>query len=122
MTYLWIIGYVMAKPVNRSYSRYAREASELLGALIHTARIERDITVMELAERAGVSRGLVQRIERGDTGCSIGAVFELAAIVGVRLFEDNPSALPRHLSAAREKLTLLPKSVRKSQIKVKDDF
>lgn len=112
----------MAKLANRSYSLYAHEAVELLGVQIHTARVEYKLTATELAERAGVSRGLVHRVERGDPGCSIGAVFELAAIVGLRLFDDNPTALPRHLAMARDKLTLLPKSVRPKQTKVYDDF
>ncbi|WNK00116.1 helix-turn-helix transcriptional regulator [Thalassospiraceae bacterium LMO-JJ14] len=112
----------MAKPANRSFSRYAREAAELLGIQIHNARIERRLSVKELAERAGVSRGLVQRVERGDPGSSIGAAFELAAIVGVRLFDNDPSALPRHLSQARDKLSLLPKSVRPAKTEVNDDF
>ena len=88
----------MAKPAQRSYSRYAREAAELLGLMIHSTRIERELTVAEVAERAGVSRGLVHRIENGHMGCSIGAVFEVAAIVGLRLFEAEPTTLTRHLS------------------------
>ena len=73
----------MAKPATRAYSRYSREAAKMLGAAIRQNRIERHLTVAELAERADISRGLVQRIERGEMGCAIGAVFELAAIVGV---------------------------------------
>lgn len=112
----------MAKPAQRSYSRYAREAAALLGLMVHNARIERDLTVAEVAERAGVSRGLIHRIEKGDMGCSIGAVFEVAAIVGLRLFEADSTTLSRHLSMARDKLTLLPKAVRTGTRKVKDDF
>lgn len=112
----------MAKPNTRPYSRYGLETAELLGLMIHNARTERGLTVTEAAERAGISRGLVHRIERGEMGCSIGAVFELAAIVGVSLFEAQPSTLPRHLAMARNKLTLLPKKVRKSTRVVKDDF
>lgn len=112
----------MAKPAQRSYSRYAREATELLGLLIHTARVERDLTVADVAERAGVSRGLVHRIENGEKGCSVGAVFEVAAILGLRLFEAEPTTLTRHLSMTRDKLTLLPKAVRTGKTKVKDDF
>ena len=112
----------MAKPNSRPYSRYGQEAAELLGLLIHDARIERGLTVAEAAERAGISRGLVHRIENGEMGCSIGAVFELAAIVGAPLFEAEPSTLTRHLATARGKLILLPKKVRKSTKAVKDDF
>jgi len=112
----------MAKPANRSYSRYAREAAQLLGLMIHNARIERELTVADISERAGVSRGLVHRIEKGDMGCSIGAAFELAAIVGLRLFEAEPTTLTRHLSMTRDKQTLLPKTVRPHTKKVKDEF
>ncbi len=112
----------MAKPSMRPYSRYGREAAELLGLLIHGARVESGLTVAEAAERAGLSRGLVHRIENGEMGCSIGAVFELAAIVGVSLFEAEPTTLTQHLASARGRLTLLPKKVRKSTKAVKDDF
>ncbi|MYI69353.1 MAG: helix-turn-helix transcriptional regulator [Boseongicola sp. SB0673_bin_14] len=112
----------MAKPAQRSYSRYAREAAELLGLMIHNARIERNSTVADVAERAGISRGLVHRIEKGEMGSSIGAAFEVAALVGLRLFEAEPTTLTRHLSMERGKLTLLPQSVRTRTRKVKDDF
>ncbi|MBS0541557.1 MAG: helix-turn-helix transcriptional regulator [Proteobacteria bacterium] len=112
----------MSKPVIRSYSRYAREAAELLGHTIRTARTERALTVADVAERAGTSRGLVQRIEKGDMGCSIGAAFEVAAIVGVRLFEAEPATLTRHLAMSRDTLSLLPKAVRPGAKAVKDDF
>lgn len=112
----------MSKPVTRAYSRYGREAVELLGHMIRDARIERKMTISELAERAGVSCGLIHRIERGGMGCAIGAVFEIAAITGIRLFDAGPDALPSHLGAARDRLALLPKSARRSAKAVKDDF
>ncbi len=112
----------MAKPAQGSYSRYARRAAELFGLMIRNARIERNITIADVAERAGISRGLVHRIEKGEMGSSIGAAFEVAAIVGLHLFEAEPAALTRHLSMERDKLTLLPKSVRTGTTKVKDDF
>ena len=112
----------MSKPVNRSYSRYAQDAAGLLGLMIRSARIERGITVTEIAERAGISRGLVHRIEKGEMGCSIGATFEVAAIAGLRLFESEPTTLSRYLSMERDKIKLLPKSVRTAARKVKDDF
>ena len=112
----------MAKPTHRSYSRYTREAAELLGLMVRNARIERGLTVADVAERAGISRGLAQRIEKGEMGSSIGAAFEVAAIVGLRLFEAEPATLTRHLSMERDKLTLLPQSARTGTTKVKDDF
>jgi transcriptional regulator with XRE-family HTH domain len=112
----------MAKLAHRSYSRYAREAAKLLGLMIHNARVELELTVADVAERAGVSRGLVHRIEKGEMGCSIGAVFELAALVGLHLFEAEPTTLTQHLSMTRDKFTLLPKVVRPGTKEVKDEF
>ena len=112
----------MSKPVTRSYSRYAREATELLGHLIRSTRIDRGMTIAELAERAGISRGLVYRIESGDMGCSIGASFELAAILGIPLFDADPQTLSRHLANLQDRLSLLPQSVRPSTKNLKDDF
>ncbi len=106
----------------RSYSRYGKEAAELLGHMIRSARVEREMTISEVAERAGVSRGLVHRIESGDMGCSLGVAFEVAAIVGVRLFDAEPNTLTQQLALTREKLTLLPRSVRQRTSVVNDDF
>jgi transcriptional regulator with XRE-family HTH domain len=112
----------MTKPAIRPYSRYSQEAVVLLGQLIRRARIEQKLTGGELAERAGVSRGLIQRIEKGDPGCAIGAVFEAAAIVGVRLFDADQAALSGAISANRATLALLPKAARASKVKARDDF
>lgn len=112
----------MPKPPDRPYSRYSRDALTLLGQMIRRARIERGLTVAELAARAGVSRGLIQRVERGDPGCTIGAVFETAAIVGVRLFDAGPGVLGQALGTNAAMLALLPKSVRPSAREAEDDF
>lgn len=112
----------MSKPALRSYSRYAKEAASLFGHMIRSARIEQGITIAELSERAGVSPGLVHRIENSNMNCSLGAAFEVAAIVGVRLFDMAPANLTAHLGMEREKLALLPKAARRSSKAVKDDF
>jgi len=113
---------IMPKSITRAYSRYSRDASALLGKLIREARNERKLTAQELADRAGISRGLLQRIEKGNLKCEIGAVFEAAAVVGVKLFDADESVLTKYLHQTREKLALLPKSVRKKSKAVHDDF
>ena len=112
----------MPKSITRTYSRYSRDATALLGGLIREARIERKLTAQEVADRAGISRGLLQRIEKGDLKCEIGAVFEVATIVGIKLFDAEVTTLSRHLRQTRDKLALLPKSVRKKSRPVRDDF
>ncbi|MGJ3262719.1 MAG: helix-turn-helix transcriptional regulator [Salinarimonas sp.] len=112
----------MARPTDRRWSRHAREAAELLGREIRGARLARGMPAAEVAERAGVSRGLVQRIEAGDSGVSLGAAFEVAALLGVSIFEPEPAAFARRLAAAREKAPLLPEAARPRRTLVKDDF
>lgn len=106
----------------RTYSRHGREAVVLLGQMIRINRIERKLSVTQLAERVGASRDLLQRIEKGDPRCGIGVVFEAAAIMGVSLFEEDRGRLSTHLAEQSEKLQLLPKSIRKNTTVVKDDF
>jgi DNA-binding XRE family transcriptional regulator len=80
------------------------------------------MTENELAGRAGISRATLQKIERGDLKCEIGLVFEVATLVGVKLFEaEDSSAVALHLGRINDKLALLPQSVRTS-VKVDDDF
>lgn len=110
----------MAKVSARTYSRYSLEAMILLGDLIRAARKERKMTAQEVANRAGISRGLLQRIEKGDPKCELGAAFEVATIVGVKLFDTEATTLTHHIRQTEDKLALLPKSVRK-KVKVADD-
>jgi transcriptional regulator with XRE-family HTH domain len=112
----------MVKPLNRATSRYAEEAMTYLGQLIRQSRIERNETVAQLAERAGISRGLLQRIEKGDPGCSIGAVFEVAALVGIHLFDLDRERLASNNQMLAQTLTLLPRVSRPAGKRVKDDF
>lgn len=112
----------MAK--TRTYSRYAREALALMGQQIKVGRKERKWSAQELATRAGIARDTLQHIEKGDPGCAIGLVFEVAALVGVPLFSTDPSpaTMTRERARLEDKLTLLPKSIRSRSYEVKDDF
>jgi len=121
----------MTKPLNRAYSRYSLEAIALLGQMIRAGRIERKITGAEMATRMGISRALIQRIEKGYPGCAIGAVFEAAAITGVPLFQTDRGRgtvdmdldrMSAHRAITGEILSLLPKTARKSKRAIKDDF
>ena len=54
--------------------------------------------------------------------CAIGSVFEVAAIVGVKLYDVDAATLNQHIRQADDRLTLMPKSVRTSNGTVDDDF
>jgi transcriptional regulator with XRE-family HTH domain len=112
----------MPRPSDRPYSRYSEHAALLLGQLIRQGRIARGMTTADLAARAGISRGLVQRIDKGDMGCTIGAVFEAATIVGVPLFDNDQHGLAGLVERQRDWLALLPKAVHPREVKAKDDF
>ena len=112
----------MPKSITRTWSRYTSHASALLGGLIRAARKERGLTAQEVADRAGISRGLLQRIEQGGLKSEVGAVFEVASIVGVRLFDADPAALARELRQTEEKLALMPQSIRRRTRPARDDF
>ncbi|PZX05554.1 helix-turn-helix transcriptional regulator [Celeribacter halophilus] len=106
----------------RSYSKITRQALSILGKRIRVGRAERGMTAQDLADRAGISRTTLYNIEKGAPGPEIGTVFEVAALVGVRLFEFDDRTLAMHNAHLDEKLTLLPKSVRPSKQEVDDDF
>ncbi|MBL1421330.1 MAG: helix-turn-helix transcriptional regulator [Alphaproteobacteria bacterium] len=112
----------MTKTRKRVYSAYSQDAMGLLGATIRAERKAKKMTEPELAERVGVSRSLIQRIERGDMNCGIGLVFEAAYILGIPLFEAEPSRLTNHILDVIDRLTLLPKTIRKKNKVINDEF
>lgn len=112
----------MAKKETRTYSRYTHEAIQLLAGQIKAARLERGITTKSLAERAGISRDLLYRIEQADTACGIGVVFEVATLLGLKLFQSDYDALVVQNKIVEDKLALLPSRARSTKIEVDDDF
>lgn len=112
----------MAKKENRTYSRYTDEALKLLAGRIRETRLERSITTQDLAERAGVSRDLLYRIERADPACGIGVVFEIAALLGLTLFQSDYDDLIVKNKMVEDKLALLPSRASPTKVEVDDDF
>lgn len=107
---------------NRVYSSYATGAVQLLSQLIRLARKQQHMTVQQLAERAGISRGTVQRVEQGDLKCEIGLVFELAAILGIRLFDADASTLQSQLTKTTAQIAVLPKAIHQTDMDIDDEF
>lgn len=107
---------------DRTYSRYTRQAATLLARQMQLGRKRRKWTERELADRAGISRATLQKIEKGDLGVAIGLVFEVAALVGVTLFDEERSSLAGHIARADDRLALLPSAVRKRKRPVDDEF
>jgi transcriptional regulator with XRE-family HTH domain len=61
--------------------------SESLGAKLRHLRTARELTIAQLAEKAGVSSGLISQIERGNSNPSIKSLQRLRAALGVNLWE-----------------------------------
>lgn len=112
----------MPKPNIRLSSTLTQSATKLLGQLIREQRLKKKMTTLDLSLRSGISRSLLQRIEHGDTNCSIGAFFEAATIVGVSLFDLDEKSISLAIHHQQEKLTLLPSKIRPSRIHFNDDF
>jgi transcriptional regulator with XRE-family HTH domain len=56
---------------------------DTVGENIRLARLRRDITAKQLAERAGISRSTLQAIEKGDAGVSFGAYAKVLFCLGL---------------------------------------
>ncbi len=104
----------------RTYSRTSKSAVLLLGNLIKLGRKQRRMTLKDLSERVGISRGTLQRIEKGDLKCEIGLVFEVAITVGIQLFQTDNLSVP--IDRIGDKLALLPAHIRRAKTEVDDEF
>lgn len=101
----------------------ARDALGIFAAMIRAARMHRGMTAAELGERIGVSRGVIQRMEAGEPGTSIGAAFEAAVVLGLPLFDVPTSQLGTLLAQKQQVNMLLPRrAFQVSQAKPDNDF
>ena len=106
----------------RSYARYTIAAVQLLGALVEAERKARRITAKELADRLGVDRGTLQRLEGGDPKVEVGLAFEACALLNIPLFEEDAQGVTMRLDETNKRLALLPTRVRPRQLSVSDYF
>lgn len=54
-----------------------------LGENIRYARLRRDLSSEQIAERAGIARNTLIKIEKGDEGVAIGYYFRVLAVFGL---------------------------------------
>lgn len=106
----------------RTYSRHSQEAAALLGKSIRLGRRERRLTAQDLADRAGITRTTLRKIENGDMKSEVGLVFEVATLVGVKLFDAAPASIGSYSERIDDRIALLPKTVRKPARDIVDDF
>jgi transcriptional regulator with XRE-family HTH domain len=56
-----------------------------LGQAVREQRLHNDLTIAEVAERAGISRGMLSKIENGQAAMSLDALSRLAQALGVTM-------------------------------------
>lgn len=56
---------------------------DAFGENIKYARLRRDLSSVQVAERAGISRNTLIKIEKGDEGVAIGYYFRVLAVLGL---------------------------------------
>ncbi len=61
--------------------------TQQIGERLKTLRAERGLTILELALKAGVSAGIISRIERGNSNPSMRTLQRIRAALGVNLWE-----------------------------------
>lgn len=106
----------------RPYLKYTQEAVKLLAKQIQLGRKQRRWSENELAQRAGIARATLQRIEKGDMACKIGLVFEVAALVGIKFFDADSETLRGQIFDAEERIALLPKHIHSPKKAIDDEF
>lgn len=71
---------------------------ETLGGRIRKARIDANMSQVELGERIGVTRYTVGALENGRAKVAIGTVLEAACVVGLPLFDAKVENLATTLA------------------------
>src|SRR3954464_13379461 len=71
------------------------EAGEIrVGARLRAQRVERGLTISEVAERAGLTAGFISQLERDLTSASLSSLYRICAVLELRvghLVDDVPA-------------------------------
>lgn len=100
----------------RHFSPETRRALAVMGKLISAERRSQGRSQADLAERVGISVQTLGKAERGVPGTEMGTVFELATILGIRLFPDVDEVM------LDQRLALTPAHVYPRALIGDDDF
>lgn len=106
----------------RNYARYTIAAANLLGSLVRLERTSKRMTAQDFADRLGIDRGTLRRLEEGDPKVELGLAFEACALLGIPLFEEDIRGLTLRADEVGKRIALLPKKVRAQRVSVDNDF
>lgn len=108
--------------MGRHYLSPTTNAALVLGQQLAAARRRQRRTAEEVAERAGMTRVTLRRIERGDPAVAIGLYFEVATVLSVPLFGAEGRELAELAARGKRELALLPARIDVRPQVVDDDF
>jgi transcriptional regulator with XRE-family HTH domain len=81
-----------------------------IGARLRRSRLERGLTISEVAEQAGLTAGFISQLERDLTSASLSSLYRICTVLGIRvgnLIDDVPSGrLIRREEQARRSLAM----------------
>ncbi len=106
----------------RQYLTQTTNAARVLGLELAAARRQQRRTAAEIAERSGITRVTLRRIERGDPDVALGLYFEVASVLGVPLFGAEGRELADLVARGERELALLPARIDVQREKVFDAF
>ena len=106
----------------RQYLSQTKNAARRFGLQLATARRRQLRTAEEVAERAGITRVTLRRIERGDPEAALGLYFEVATVLSVPLFGAQGRELAELVAQGQRDLALLPDRINVGLENVDDDF
>jgi DNA-binding XRE family transcriptional regulator len=107
---------------NHPISAHAQHALAVFGRLLRTARVERNMSQAQLAERLGVSRHTVIALEKGKPKVGIGIAFEAAVLLGIPLLVNDERALTKLDATLAALATILPARAGRKPAALNDDF
>jgi len=108
--------------MKRQFLSQTTDAVRLLGLQLAAGRRRQRRTAQEVAERAGITRVTLRRIERGDPNVAIGLYFEVASVLSVPLFGAERKELSELVARGERDLALLPARMHAPVQEVSDDF
>ena len=106
----------------RTHLSSTLDAVRVLGQQVGATRRTQRRTSEEVAERAGITRVTLRRIERGDPEVAIGLYFEVAMVLSVPLFGAEGRELAELAARGERELALMPQRIRQRAMTVDDDF
>jgi transcriptional regulator with XRE-family HTH domain len=104
-----------------AYSRTTTETARHVGDRVRLGRVDRRWTAQELADRLGVSRATIRKIESGDPTVGLGVAIEACVLVGAPLLAGDEERRPRDRGGDVARSAVAPQRVR-ARKDIDDDF